>query len=58
MTVLLMDTLDYNICEHIQNSVAYVGDCLAPHFVWEILHECRIVMQFLFGLIRELQRQY
>lgn len=32
MTVLLMDTPDYNICEHIQTSVAYVGDCLAPHF--------------------------
>lgn len=32
MSVLLMDTLDYNISEHVQNSVAYVGDGLASHF--------------------------
>lgn len=48
MNVLLMDRLDYNISKHIQNSVAYIANCLASYFVWGIPHKHRNVKQFLF----------
>lgn len=57
MNVLLMDKLDYNISKYIQNSVAYIANCLASYFFWGIQHEHWNVKHFLFRQIIELMCQ-